>query len=86
MGLKNVFGRLTKNLKIKCEFCKKPVRKGEAHFEEVKLLEFVYPKKVGFCDEACASNYINYEKTVPRRVSLCSSCPTHPDAGPKINN
>lgn len=85
MGLKIIFQKAVQNLKVRCEFCKNPVKRKLAYFEDVKLLEFVYPKKAAFCNENCCRNYKNYEKLVPKRVSLCSSCPTHPDAGPKIN-
>jgi len=85
MVLKSFFKKINGNLKVRCEFCRKSVKKKEAYYEEVKLMEFVYPKVVGFCDEDCCSRYKVYEKSVPKRVSLCSSCPTHPDAGPKIN-
>lgn len=85
MELMNLFKKINQNLKVRCEFCKIPVKKGSAYFEDVKLLEFVYPKKAYFCDETCCSNYKTYEKSVPKRVSLCSSCPTPIDAGPKIN-
>ena len=85
MGLKSLFKNINQNLKVKCEFCRTSVKKKSAYVEDVKLLEFVYPKKTYFCDENCCLNYKTYEKSVPKRVSLCSSCPTHPDAGPKIN-
>ena len=85
MVLKKLFKKINENLKVKCEFCKTTTKKKLAYFEYVKLLEFVYPKKAYFCDETCCSNYKTYEKSVPKRVSLCSSCPTPIDAGPKIN-
>ena len=85
MGLKNLFKKINENLKVKCEFCRTSVKKKSAYFEDVKLLEFVYPRKTYFCNEICCLNYKIYEKSVPKRVSLCSSCPTPLDAGPKIN-
>ena len=78
MVLKEVIRKITQNFKVKCEFCKKSIKRKHAYFENVKLLEFVYPKKVHFCNETCCSNYKNYEINSPRKASLCSSCPTPP--------
>jgi len=78
MGLKSVMNKMTQNIKVKCGFCKKSIKRKEAYFENVKLLEFVYPKRTPFCNEKCCSKYKEYEINSPRKVSLCSSCPTPP--------
>jgi len=78
MVLKNIIGKITRNLNVKCQFCKKPVKRKFAHFEKVKLLEFVYPKNTAFCNKNCSLKYKNYELISPRKASLCSSCPTPP--------
>ena len=78
MILKKAIKKMTRNFKIKCEFCKKPIKRKHAYFENVKLLEFVYPKNTPFCDKNCYSKYKDYEINSPRKVSLCSSCPTPP--------
>ena len=78
MVLKEVIRKITQNFLVKCEFCRKPIKRKLAYFENVKLLEFVYPKRTPFCDKDCFSKYENYEINSPRKVSLCSSCPTPP--------
>ena len=69
---------LTQNLKVKCEFCKKPTKKKFAYFKNIKLLEFVHPKNTAFCNKACCENYKKYEINALRKASLCSSCPVPP--------
>tara|TARA_Y100000034_G_C6873831_1_gene399306 strand:- start:541 stop:768 length:228 start_codon:yes stop_codon:yes gene_type:complete len=71
---------LTKNFNVKCEFCNKSIKKKNAHIENVKMLEFVYPKKATFCNSVCSKNYKTYELNAPRKASLCSMCPTPPEA------
>jgi len=78
MKSKSIIKKITQNLKVKCKFCKKSVKRKYAYFENVKLLEFVYPKKTPFCNENCCSKYKEYEINSPRKVSSCSSCPTPP--------
>ena len=78
MVLKEAFRKVTQNFKTKCEHCKKSIKRKDAYFERVKRLEFVYPKKTSFCCQDCCFKYKEYEKFAPRRVSLCSSCPTPP--------
>ena len=78
MVLKEAIKKITQNFKVKCEFCKKPIKRKHAYFENVKHLEFVYPKRTPFCDKNCCSKYKEYEINSPRKVSLCSSCPTPP--------
>lgn len=78
MELKEAIKKITQNFKVKCEFCNKTIRKKNAYFENVKLLEFVYPKRTSFCDEDCCSKYKEYEINSPKKVSMCSSCPVPP--------
>ena len=80
-----MFKKLLNNLNTKCEFCNKKIKRKSAFYEKVKLMEFVYPQKAPFCNEDCCNKYKEYEENSIKRVSLCPSCPTHPDAGPKIN-
>jgi len=75
MVIKKIMG----NLNVKCEFCKKQIKRKNAYFENVKLLEFVHPKKTAFCNKSCCSKYIEHEANVPKKLSLCSSCPAPPD-------
>ena len=70
--------KITQNLKVKCEFCKKSMKRKSAYFESVRLLEFIYPRNTPFCNEICCLNYKKYEINAPRKASLCSSCPTPP--------
>jgi len=70
--------KITQNLKVKCEFCKGSIKKKDAHFENVKLMEFISPRDTPFCNKKCASRCKRYEMNAPRKVSLCSSCPTPP--------
>jgi len=70
----NLFG----NFKVKCEFCKKSIKRKDAHFRKIKILEFVYPKKAAFCNKKCCLNYKDYEENSVKKVSLCSSCPVPP--------
>ena len=74
-----VFKKILNNFKLKCEFCKKPVKRKSAYFEKVKRLEFVHPIKTSFCSEKCAQNYKDYEMNVPKKPSLCPACPVHPE-------
>jgi len=76
----SMISKISGNLKVKCEFCKGQVKRKSAHFEKVKRPEFVHPKNTAFCSENCSSNFKEYEKSIPRRVSLCSSCPVPPAA------
>jgi len=76
----NILYNLTKNLKVKCEFCNKTIKRKDAHIEKVKLVEFVHPKQANFCNSVCYQNYKTYETNAPRKASLCSMCPTPPDA------
>ena len=78
MILGSMVGKISGNLKVKCESCKNLIKRKSAHFEKVKRLEFVHPKNTAFCNETCSSVYKEYEKSVPKRVSLCSSCPVPP--------
>lgn len=80
MILKNIFIKIRGTFKLKCEFCKKSISRKSAYFEKVKRLEFVHPVNTSFCNGKCCNNYKTYEESVPRRLSLCSSCPVHPDA------
>lgn len=80
MILGQAIEKISWNLKVKCEFCKKPIKKKHAYFEKVKRLEFVHLKNTAFCDKDCSSSYKEYEKSVPKRASLCSSCPVPPSA------
>jgi len=70
--------KIIQNFKVKCEFCKKPTKRKFAYFENVKLLEFAYPRKTGFCNKTCCENYKKYEMNSPKKASLCSSCPVPP--------
>ena len=80
MLLGNAIKRISGNLNVKCESCKNVVKRKSAHFEKVKLLQFVHPKNTAFCNETCSSNFKEYVKSVPRRISMCSSCPVPPAA------
>lgn len=77
--------QLLQNLNIKCEFCDNKVKRKNAFYKKVKLMEFVYPTKAAFCNENCCNKYEEYESNCIKKVSLCPSCPTPPDAGPKIS-
>jgi len=77
--------QLLQNLNTKCEFCDKKIKRKDAFYKKIKLMEFVYPSNAPFCNEKCCNKYIEIESSEIKRVSLCSSCPTHPDAGPKIS-
>ena len=80
MILKQVIKKITQNLNVRCEFCRMAINRKLAHFETVKLLAFVYPRNTAFCNETCCEKYKDYERPVPKRASLCSSCPVHPDS------
>ena len=68
------------NFSTKCKLCGSSVKKKDAYIETVKRLELVYPKPTAFCSKSCCENYKLYEKNAPKQRSLCSMCPTHPDA------
>lgn len=72
--------KLSGNLKVKCENCGKTEKRKSAHFEKVKRLEFVHKKNTAFCCEDCASSFKEYSNSIPKRPSLCSSCPVPPSA------
>jgi len=72
--------KIKDNFSTKCESCGSSVKKKNAYIETVKRLEFVHPKPTAFCSKSCCENYKLYEKNCPKRRSLCSSCPTPPDA------
>ena len=78
MVLKEAIKKITQNFNTKFEFCKEPIKIKDAYFENVKRLEFVYPKRTPFCNEDCCSSYKKKEISAPRKVSMCSSCPTPP--------
>jgi len=78
MILGSMVDKISGNLKVKCESCKNQIKRKSAHFEKVKRLEFVHLKNTAFCNKDCSSNYKEYEKSVPKRASLCSSCPVPP--------
>jgi len=76
--ISSMVNKIGGNLKVKCEFCKNQIQRKSAHFEKVKRPEFVHPKNTAFCNKDCVSHYKEYEKSIPRRISLCSSCPVPP--------
>ena len=76
--IKKVIEKITQNFSVKCEFCKKSIKRKHAHFRNVKRLEFVYPKNTSFCDETCCSKYEKYEVNSFKKAYLCSSCPVPP--------
>lgn len=73
--IKKSLSKITGNFSVKCEFCKKPVKRKNTLMEEVKKPEWVYPKKANFCSKKCIENYKEYSESRPKSVSLCSSCP-----------
>jgi len=79
-SIMKVVSEIKGNFSTKCKLCGSSVKKKDAHIETVKTLEFVYPKKTAFCSKTCCENYKIYEKNCPKRRSLCSMCPTPPDA------
>jgi len=78
--LQKTFSTIKGNFSTKCYSCKAPIKRKDAHIETVKRLELVYPKSTAFCSESCCKNYKLYELNCPKHRSLCSMCPTHPDA------
>lgn len=80
MVLGQAIKKISGNFTVKCESCKSAIKRKSAHFEKVKRLEFVHPKNTAFCDEDCSSRFKDYSKSIPKRPSLCSSCPVPPAA------
>lgn len=78
--IKKLIRKLTENAKVKCEFCKTSLKRKNAHIKKVKRLEFVHPVKTTFCNKNCCKKYNEYELSAPRKPSLCSMCPVHPEA------
>ena len=72
-----MFGKLFKK---KCEYCKKAIKKGKIVKKDVKVPEFVALKERNFCCEGHSELYDEYVRNLPRRPSLCPSCPTPPDS------
>ena len=66
------------NLKVKCESCKNSIKRKSAHFEKVKRLEFVHPKNTASCNKDCSEKFKEYSESIPKKPSLCSSCPVPP--------
>ena len=66
--------------KKKCEYCNKVLNKNGTVKRKVKVPEFVEMKERNFCCDKHAKKYDKAVRNLPRRVSMCSSCPTPPSA------
>ena len=78
MVLKKAIKKIMQNFNTSCEFCNKKLKRKDAYYEKVKMLQFAYPKVASFCNKKCCEKYKEYETSFPKKFSACSSCAIHP--------